>query len=145
MSSNKKFNKKSGVGILIFALIFIIVAIMLAYLAMAVQGQASKTSLEANETESLKNFVYSVASYTDAKINSVLNKINGYSTSFADAEKMTEEQITIQLNRCVENGDFAALAYVGTDGATYVSKDIGDNPRIYSTEALEGKISFFPD
>jgi len=145
MTSQKKNIRKNGVGILIITIVVIIAVILIAYLAMTIQGQASRTSLEANETENVKNFVYNVASYTDAKITSVLNKITGYSTSFADAEKMTEEQINTQLLRCVENGDFRALAYVGTDGSTYVSEDIGDNPRIYATDALEGNATFFPD
>jgi len=144
MSKLKTLNKKSGIGIIIAAVIFIAAVVLIAYLAMSIQSQASRASLEASEQESIKNFLQTVSSYTDAKIESSINALSGYSTAFADAEKMTEEQINAQLLRCVENGNFGALAYVGKDGSTYVCKDIGENPRVYATEALEGETKLFP-
>lgn len=145
MSQPKALNKKTGIGVLVIAAIFIAAVVLIAYLAMTIQSQASRASLETTEQESVKNFVHTVGSYTDEKIKSSLNALSGYSTAFADAEKMTEEQIKTQLIRCVDNGDFAALAYVGADGSTYVSEDIGENPRVYATEALEGAAKMFPE
>ena len=143
MSQHKKQNKKTGIGILIVAGIFIVAVILIAYLAMSIQSQASKSSLEINEQESVKNFVHAVASYTDERIKSSFNTLKGYSTGFSEAEKISEEQINAQLIRCSENGNFAALAYIDTSGNTYICGDLGENPRLYASEALEGEAKIF--
>lgn len=143
MTSKKKPDKKSGISIIIITAVFIAIVVLIACLTMSIHGSVSNTNLETNELENTTDFVHAVSSYTDAEIKSIMNTLSGYSTSFANAEKMSDEEITEQLIRCVENGDFSALAYVGTDGSAFVSKDIGDNPRIYATESLEGKNKIF--
>ncbi len=137
--TSKKSNKNVGKRILIITVVFVLIVLISSVIATLTYNSIAKKNIRENETETIVTFAENMASYSDARFNNALSRLDGYAISFAGAENMSDDELTAILNHCKSDNAFSEIAYVSTNGRTCQSGEMTANPRVYAASALTGQ------
>lgn len=136
--------KKTTTVMSIITIAFTVLVIIVAFVATFSYNAIAEANIIANETESFRVFANNVASYTDMRYRESIAALQGFSTSFIDAENMTDEEVVEQLKYCADNSSFCHIAYVNSAGRTCTSGEMEINPRVYASSSLSGSVNLTP-
>ncbi len=142
--TSKNKNKKIGYRMIVVTVIFILAVLIISIFATYTYNSIAKSNIETNETDTIITFANNMASYTDARFNTALSRLEGYSLSFSNAGELEDDELVALLGKCVNDGMFGSMAYVDISGRTCASGEMDTNPRIHAASALVGEKTVLP-